>query len=433
MSFGGSEDMSEAQGDSTYTTPSGHQGITFVASTGDTAAPPMYPSTSPNVLAVGGTTLTVDSQGDYGGEKGWSSGGGGPSSYEPLPSWQAGVAGTYKTRLTPDVSFDADPNTGVPIYDSYTFGTSKPWAQYGGTSLAAPCWGALIAIANQGRAADGLPTLDGPSQTLPMLYAMPQSVFNDITSGNNGYAAGKDYDLVTGRGSPIANLLVPLFVLKPNIVVNGTADNDVIYLQRQGDYLNEWVNSATPGQGTPTHQELLVGATSLSINGGGGLDAITIDESNGNVFLATNTLDDVNAANNAHGSIALTLIGTANADTVTIDGNNQSIAFNSNTLTFSDVASITYNDDAGADVITTYGAAIPITLNLTGDDNVTTNDSNVTINIDSADAPAPVQPANLATTPVVTPTSSRSATSPLLSALVRPAGAASFPGVRRNR
>src|SRR5262249_18039249 len=87
-------------------------------------------------------------------------------------------------------------------------GSSTPWDQVGGTSLAAPMWAGVIAIANQGRAVNGLGSLDGRGDTLPKLYVLPSADFHDVTTGNNGYAAGTGYDLVTGRGSPIVNLLV---------------------------------------------------------------------------------------------------------------------------------------------------------------------------------------------------------------------------------
>ncbi len=96
--------------------------------------------------------------------------------------------------------------THVQIYDSYD--QANPCFQMGGTSLAAPCWAGLIAIADQGRAAAGGTTLDGPGQTLPALYALPAGDFHDITSGSNGDEATTGYDMVTGLGSPKANLLV---------------------------------------------------------------------------------------------------------------------------------------------------------------------------------------------------------------------------------
>jgi hypothetical protein len=219
MSWGGGEVSGESSNDSYFTT----SGVTFVASAGDTGGEVEYPAVSPNVLAVGGTTLNVDSSGNYLSESGWSDGGGGVSAYESQPSYQKGVVTQSSTkRAVPDVAADADPNTGAAIIDSWDFGTSTPWIQVGGTSLAAPLWAGLIAVVDQGRALSGLSTLDGPSQTLPRLYALPATDFHDITTGNNGYAAGVGYDLVTGRGTPIANLLVPdLAALKP-VVVSST-------------------------------------------------------------------------------------------------------------------------------------------------------------------------------------------------------------------
>jgi hypothetical protein len=208
MSWSGGEFSTEATADSYFTTPSGHQGVTFLASTGDSGSPSGYPAVSPNVVAVGGTTLSIDSSGDYLGESAWSDSGGGISAFESQPSYQAGnVNGLSSTKRTvPDVAMDADPNTGVYVLDSYSGG----WFQVGGTSLSCPMWAGLVAIADQGRALQGESSLDGATQTLPLLYSLPESDFHDITTGGNGtYNATPGYDLVTGRGTPIANLLVP--------------------------------------------------------------------------------------------------------------------------------------------------------------------------------------------------------------------------------
>jgi subtilase family serine protease len=213
MSFGSGEFTDETQLDSIFTTPAGHQGVTFLASTGDSGAPGGYPAYSPNVVAVGGTSLTADAAGNYISESGWSGSGGGISQFEPQPSYQNGVVTQSTTQRTiPDVSMVADPNTGVAVYDSFNNPPSSggPWIQVGGTSLACPLWAGLIAVADQGRVQFGKTTLDGPSQTLPMLYSMPASDFNDITTGNNGFAAGPGYDLVTGRGSPTAQVVLDL-------------------------------------------------------------------------------------------------------------------------------------------------------------------------------------------------------------------------------
>src|SRR6185312_2284949 len=236
MSWGGGEFSGETSYDSSYfTTPSGHVGagglaggVTFVSSSGDQGAyspgtstlAVNYPAASPNVLSVGGTSLSVNGN-TYINESGWGSGttsgtnggsGGGISSQEAQPAFQKGVVTqTSSARAVPDVSMLADPSTGVPVYDSYDFGSSTPWipGYEGGTSLASPMWAGLVAIADQGRSLNHLGSLDGATQTLPTLYKLGSSDFHDVTSGNNGYAAGTGYDLVTGRGTPVANTLVP--------------------------------------------------------------------------------------------------------------------------------------------------------------------------------------------------------------------------------
>jgi subtilisin-like proprotein convertase family protein len=208
MSFSTPETKNETTYDKYFTTPLGHPGVTFLAATGDDGAPGGYPAYSPNVVAVGGTTLNLNGS-TYGSETAWNDSGGGISQVESQPKYQQGVVTQSSTaRTIPDVSIDANPNTGVAVYDSYDYPNS-PWIQVGGTSLATPMWAGLIAVADQGREMASLGSLDGATQTLPALYQLPESDFNDITSGNNGFAAGVGYDLVTGRGSPIANVLVP--------------------------------------------------------------------------------------------------------------------------------------------------------------------------------------------------------------------------------
>jgi hypothetical protein len=217
MSFTDAESESDLGYDNAFV--SGAQPVTFVASTGDQGAGSTgYPSLSPNVVAVGGTSITTsDSAADYGSETVWNDSygatGGAPSALEPRPAYQSGLTIAGTTRTTPDVSFDADPGTGAYVYDS-TYGGGG-WYKVGGTSLSAPCWAGLIAVADQGRATLGLRSIDGATVTLPRLYALPSTDFNDITTGSNGYGTGYGYaatvgyDLATGLGTPIANLLVP--------------------------------------------------------------------------------------------------------------------------------------------------------------------------------------------------------------------------------
>jgi hypothetical protein len=212
MSWGGSEFSGETAYDSSLKTPAGHAGVTFVASSGDSGAPASYPATSPNVLAVGGTSLSLTSTNSILTESAWSGSGGGISSVESQPTYQKGVVTQSSTKRTnPDVAYDANPNTGFPAYDSYSFPTA-PWQEFGGTSDAAPQWAAILAIADQGRALAGLGSLDGATQTLPKIYSVSSADFHDTASGSSTgsphYSATAGYDLVTGRGTPVANNLV---------------------------------------------------------------------------------------------------------------------------------------------------------------------------------------------------------------------------------
>jgi hypothetical protein len=180
----------------------------------------MYPSVSPNVVAVGGTTLTLNADNSYKGEVGWGSysnalgvffgSGGGLSQYEAEPAFQQGVQSTG-SRTAPDVSLLSDPATGAWIADPYNLGSDNPWGIVGGTSLSAPAWGALFALVNQGRVASGKATLGsaGPTEAQTALYGLNQADYHDVTTGSNGYSAGAGYDLVSGLGSPVADLLVP--------------------------------------------------------------------------------------------------------------------------------------------------------------------------------------------------------------------------------
>jgi hypothetical protein len=218
MSWGTQEFQQETSYDSYFTTPAGHIGITFVGASGDSGAPGIWPALSPNALAVGGTTLHVTSAG-YGSETGWANSGGGVSNYENEPSYQTAVQ-SYGARSTPDVAFNADPNSGFAVYDSVTGAGSTGWMVVGGTSAGAPQWSALIAIADQARVAAGKATLD---QAQNAIYGLPSSDFHEITSGNNGYQATPGYNLVTGLGSPIANLLVQDLVTPPTTTGGGVA------------------------------------------------------------------------------------------------------------------------------------------------------------------------------------------------------------------
>ena len=150
MSFGGGEYPEEQLYDSNFENPptSANPNVTYVASSGDSGEVE-YPACSPNVLSVGGTTLTY-SNGTYS-ETPWAFGGSGISSFEPLPAYQVSVAGPVATalgypvtgRMTADVSFAADPGiranpTGFAVYDLSAGGSAAPWLDVGGTSAGRP-------------------------------------------------------------------------------------------------------------------------------------------------------------------------------------------------------------------------------------------------------------------------------------------------------
>ena len=289
MSWGRREFSGEASYDSHFQTPSGHAGVTFVASSGDYGAPPSYPAISPNVLAVGGTKLQLDTAGNYLGETGWSRGsdswdptlasGGGISQYELNPSYQNGTS--YAKRTNPDVAYDADPNTGFAVYDTYNNGTATPWDAYGGTSAGAPQWAALIAIADQGRASIGMGSLDGTRHTLPLIYQAAYSAFHDITTGNNGFAAGLGFDLVTGRGSPLVSRVIAALVPKTSprtesgfLIQSGFGQRgnfETVVPLATGGLAHYWRDNDAPG--TPWHLGSVFGQSL------GHVDAVSLIES----------------------------------------------------------------------------------------------------------------------------------------------------------
>jgi subtilase family serine protease len=338
MSWGGGEFGGETNYDAYFSSLSGHTGITFFASTGDSGNPGGYPSWSPDVVAVGGTSLYLSS-GNYSSESAWSSSGGGISRFEtPQPSYQSGVVTQSTTkRTTPDVSIVANPSTGVPVYDSYDFGSSDPWIQLGGTSLSSPLWAGIMAMVNQDRALNGMSPLDGPTQTLPDLYNLPSSDFHDITTGaNNKYSATTGYDLVTGIGTPIAQNLIPdLAGVSASTGISFSAGpysttNNTVTLVRDADGVHDDISL----NGSPVQQFIPADATTINFIGGAGTgnDTFTINFSKGNPLAAGNTTESANGVvvpsitiTGGDGVNALDVIGTASNDNVT--ASNSGITF----------------------------------------------------------------------------------------------------------
>jgi kumamolisin len=199
MSFGHSEfntkTVTETQFDVDFTTP----GAVYFASSGDSPGT-SYPSTSPNVISAGGTTLSRNSTtGSFELENTWQVAGGGPSTVEPRPAFQNIVKLVVgNARGTPDLAFDANPETGVWVFDSNAvLGTG--WFVVGGTSVSAP---SLAGIVN---AAGGLRKTSQAENTEIYNNVVDPFAFNDIQNGSCGLSAGNfavfGWDFCTGVGS----------------------------------------------------------------------------------------------------------------------------------------------------------------------------------------------------------------------------------------
>ncbi|HYV31541.1 MAG TPA: peptidase S8 and S53 subtilisin kexin sedolisin [Candidatus Binatia bacterium] len=198
-SWSSGEFSSETSYDSNFS----HPGVVYFGSAGDKAGALGYPSVSPNVVSAGGTSVQRDSQGNFTGEVVWNNQyggtGGGSSVYEPRPGYQDGIVGIVGShRGTPDFSFDADPGTGVSVYDSTSCQGQSGWLVFGGTSVSSP---ALAGIVNAGGHLYASSDIE-----LSTLYSNlgNGSDFRDITSGTCGsHAAGTGWDFCTGVGSNV--------------------------------------------------------------------------------------------------------------------------------------------------------------------------------------------------------------------------------------
>jgi kumamolisin len=202
-SWGGSEFSTETSYDSKFI---GTNVVVF-ASTGDREGTE-YPSVSPNVVAVGGTTITRNpSTLNARNEISWEDGGGGLSPYETRPAYQNGISTIVGThRGVPDVAAVANPRTGVWVYDSYDTGstTAAHWNIFGGTSVASPVWAGIVNHAGHFKASS--------AAELTLIYASAATTadFRDIQYGTCGYYEGwvavAGWDPCTGSGAPVGTV-----------------------------------------------------------------------------------------------------------------------------------------------------------------------------------------------------------------------------------
>jgi hypothetical protein len=173
-----------------------------------------YPASSPHVISTGGTSLTLDAGGAWQSESAWNSEGGGGSGCSeslPTPAWQSHVqdwaeVGCGRHRANADVAADADPASGVNVYDSIPYpyeeagkklSTVLHWVPIGGTSVASPIIASMVALAG------GAHGVAYPAQTLYSHLGSP--VLHDVTTGGNGQC-NSEYVSCEGSLSPLSPL-----------------------------------------------------------------------------------------------------------------------------------------------------------------------------------------------------------------------------------
>jgi len=208
MSFGAPEGNYTAAADSAFSAPN----MSYLAATGDWGAGVYWPSVSPKVVAVGGTTLSYSGTGARS-EVAWSGTGGGTSAFTAKPAYQtAGVTGlsAFARRAVADVAFNANPSSGQFVAVMSPGSSAVKWLSIGGTSLSTPQWAGLLAVANAMRAQTAKAALGSPHAVLySQIGAVPgtyAAAFADVQAGSHGSCASctakSGYDQLTGLGTP---------------------------------------------------------------------------------------------------------------------------------------------------------------------------------------------------------------------------------------
>ncbi len=216
-SWGGGEPASESEAFN-------HPGIVVTASSGDSGYLRRkafgfgveYPASSPHVVSVGGTSLTMTGEGGraWASESVWGGSGGGCSVNFPAQAWQHEVSdfssvgcgtGSESKRASNDVAADADPYTGVAVHDSVPYlnsgepprdGRPPGWTSLGGTSVSAPIVASMFALAG------GSHGVAYPAQTLYSHFG--SGLLHDIAEGGNGDCEGFYDDGCSGSMVPLS-------------------------------------------------------------------------------------------------------------------------------------------------------------------------------------------------------------------------------------
>lgn len=196
-SYGGGESSSDPSYDASYYN---HPGVAITSSAGDSGYGAQYPAASQYVTAVGGTSLVKSGTTRGWTETVWSGSGSGCSAYDAQPSWQSSVANITSVcakRAIADVSAIADPNTGVSVYDSFSYQGQSGWLVFGGTSVSSPIISSVYALAGNAKSVT--------YASYPYTHTVS---LNDVLSGSNGSCgtvlcnATSGWDGPTGLGTP---------------------------------------------------------------------------------------------------------------------------------------------------------------------------------------------------------------------------------------
>ena len=299
MSWGGSESGSQTFYDSFFV----KNGVTFLASSGDTGGIVEWPSSSPNVIAVGGTNLNY-SNGTLVSETAWSGSGGGCSTVEPAIAAQTGfVPSSCKNRATPDVSIDGGGISPVYVLISGQGG----WYSVYGTSLSVQLWAGVTALAN---ALHGAPLNGVQSALYADAAGAPSSApytsnYRDITSGSAGsFSAGPGWDFVTGLGSPLVNALVLSLIGPPtaNFTLSAAPSSQTVTQGNPASY----TATVTPSNG-------FTGSVALSASGLPAGATATFSPTSIAGGSGSSTMSVTTSSTTPAGTYTLTITGTSGA------------------------------------------------------------------------------------------------------------------------
>jgi YVTN family beta-propeller protein len=333
-SWGSSEFSTESNYDYHYNSPT----ASFFVSSGDSGHGVTWPAASPYVISVGGTTLVTDSSGHWLSETAWSGSGGGISAYESKQSYQNNFNPNSK-RAVPDVAYDANPNTGVYVYDSVPINGNSGWWIVGGTSAGAPQWAGISAITNSQNAKLASSASFGTSNALygaaSGAESNPQTNpyltnYHDITTGSNGNCGSictvaLGYDFVTGLGSPLTNNLISYLHPSPppDFAISSSPSSLTVNSGSSGSSTIT-VTSINGFTGTVSLAASSILGTSLnptSISGGAGTSQLSITVP-ANTASGTYTVTVTSTSNTLSHSTTVTVTVVA---TIPVDYNSDSL------------------------------------------------------------------------------------------------------------